>query len=222
VLFDTAGMVFDPDTETWEDFELVEGDADPFVDQMEGVEVGGKLYFTYDKVYVFDPVALTVAVVDGVLYLSGNAYGAWALGGAVQTRTSAGSIASYDVAADTLTEIPSSGEIQSEYPVVAVHEGSVYVLSGLRVGNDHLAGVLTLPGSAYTAPDTAKHLQHRGFSPKQAQLLQADLTALPQRVLTQAGFSLRQIRTLRAGNRTMKALMRGGFNRHQARALTED
>ena len=218
--------VYDPALAAWST--VVSTYTGSFNDQVQGVEIDGKLYFVYDAVYVFDPVALTVEVLsdDRNIGLAAR----WEQDGKIAATEWTGSAATwlYDSVTDTWANQGALATPDSFYAVAVSHEGVGYILSGVMPGPayDNAMGVYGLTGnhveSSYDAPPAARLLTKLGFSGRQAIAVQTDPEISTYRKLRHAGFGHRQARTLLAGDRTMKALLRGGFTRHQAKALEED
>lgn len=162
------GIVFDPIADTWSEFSLVSGDFP--ADQLQGIEIDGKLYFSYDRVYVFDPTALTVDALNNEYYngteaswVSGQKLGQLGFFGVNDIKTM-----EYDPATDEWAITDSLGARDTEYPVAVIYQNVPYILSGMKNADDstNLTGVYGLTGNQpviegeppMTEPDPQNHL----------------------------------------------------------------
>lgn len=154
------GLVYDPANNEWTAFQAQVSTDSYCNDQVQGVEIGGKLYFVYDRVYVFDPVALTVEA-KAIPPASARG-GACVVAAAGKVRFYQGGVPSameYDPATDQWSVLSDvvNGTSDNGYAASAVYRGAPYEFSGFgdNAGSydagSYVAGVYGLTGNAPAA-----------------------------------------------------------------------
>lgn len=161
--------VYDPMSGAWTKPAYLDGNANDFQDQVQGVEVGGKLYLVHDRVYVFDPVALTVeakaAPLHGYTLDAGGSIGV--ADGKIRVYTVGAEglpphAQEYDPATDIWTDVPevANGDYSMGYTCYVTYQDVVYEMSGVTdlARAARTPGVYGLTGNFVPPPPTTESI----------------------------------------------------------------